>query len=99
MSRNAENTTDGINEAVANFSTHMKHKLLLTRHRPHWDGSSKLFLFDRMKDEMLELGLALDSGERKSIVREAADVANFAMMIADNAQWEGTRPVDSREGK
>jgi NTP pyrophosphatase (non-canonical NTP hydrolase) len=35
--------------------------------------------------EVEELAGALLGGDSKEVAREAADVANFAMMIADNA--------------
>jgi len=44
-------------------------------------------LIRRLKEEMYELELATNhTGDAASetIIREAADVANFAMMIADN---------------
>lgn len=94
-----ENTREGIDAALADFTTHMRHKLLLTRHRPHWENCKRGFLMDRLREEVSELEKAISTGNRKSIVREAADVANFAMMIADNEQWDGTRPWDSHEGR
>lgn len=94
-----ENTREDIDAALADFTTHMRHKLLLTRHRPHWSGSSTGFLIDRARQELEELAEAFKSEDRKAVVREAADVANFCMMIADNEQWAGTRPWDSKEGK
>ena len=40
----------------------------------------------RLYEEVAELGLALNNGSaKKKVAREAADVANFAAMIADNA--------------
>ena len=87
-----ENTRVGIDASVEDFSIHMKHKLLLTRHRPHWKNCSLQFLFDRLILEVDELQDAIENSDSKSTIREAADVANFAMMIADNEQWAGDRP-------
>ena len=98
MTRTAENTRTGIDAALEDFTIHMKHKLLLTRHRPHWANSNLRFLMGCAGEELDELQAAIKSGDRKSIVREAADVANFCMMIAHNAQWSGTRAWDSHEG-
>lgn len=94
-----ENTSSGIDEAVADFTVHMKHKLLMTRHREHWSTLDTDTLFDRLREELEELRMAIVHDDRKSIISEAADVANFAMMIADNAQWAGTRGWTSHEGK
>lgn len=94
-----DNTREGIDAAIKDFAVHMKHKLLLTRHRPHWKTCDQGFLHSRLLEEAEELLAAIECGDRKSIVREAADVANFAMMLADNAQWDGTRPWDSHEGR
>lgn len=94
-----ENTRKGIDAALSDFVVHMRHKLLLTRHRPHWKNIAIDFLFSRLEEEVRELRASIDAGDRKEVVREAADVANFAMMIADNEQWAGTRTWDSHEGK
>ncbi len=99
MSRPTENTSSDIDEAVSDFTIHMKHKLLMTRHRSHWSTLDTDLLFDRLREELEELRMAIVHGDRKAIVSEAADVGNFAMMIADNAQWGGTRDWNSHEGK
>jgi NTP pyrophosphatase (non-canonical NTP hydrolase) len=93
-----ENTRDGIDEAVADFVVHMKHKLLMTRHRPHWKDCDLVFLLERLCEEVDELKDAIARRDRKETIREAADVANFAMMIADNEQWAGTRAWNSHDG-
>lgn len=72
--------------------------VLLTRHRPHWKELDVEVLLDRVAEEIDELCDAIASGDRKAVVRECADVANFVMMIADNAQWDGTRGWNSHEG-
>lgn len=94
-----ENTRECIDAALDDFAVHMRHKLLLTRHRPHWKRVDMPVLLDRLCEEVEELRAAMRRGDRKEVVREAADVANFAMMIADNEQWAGTRPWDSKEGR
>lgn len=40
-------------------------------------------LINRLQEEVTELVVALASGSHKQIALEAADVANFAMFIAD----------------
>lgn len=41
------------------------------------------YLMDRLQHEVLELAEAITIGTREQIKNEAADVANFAMFIAD----------------
>ena len=94
-----ENTREGIDAALNDFMTHMRHKLLLTRHRDHWKELPLALLLERVKEEVVELEEALASGDRKKVVRECADVANFLMFIADNEQWAGSREWDSHEGR
>jgi NTP pyrophosphatase (non-canonical NTP hydrolase) len=57
-----------------------------------WDNSDSFWLYDRLRQECRELRKELrradgncDVGYLARIRDEAADVANFAMMIADNA--------------
>jgi hypothetical protein len=66
----------------------MEHKLALNRHkgdRTGWLNSEVDLLLDRMDDEVEELNEAVGNLEPiAKVVVEAADVANFAMMIADH---------------
>jgi len=48
-----------------------------------WDKMSFKFLYKRLNDEVKELG---EAKTKEDIINEAADVANFAAMIADNAR-------------
>ena len=41
------------------------------------------FLMTRLHQEVSELTIAVHEKDKKKILKEAADVANFAMMIAD----------------
>lgn len=80
----------------AEFLTAMRTKLQHGRDRgyqgwdEHWKCSvweshfgPKGFLMRRLSEELTELILAVDSGDANKIREEAADVANFAMMVAD----------------
>lgn len=81
--------------AVAWFAEAMEQKLQANDHKPDWSGSDTQHLVHRLLEEVLELHQAcvvteVQAPEMKQmcvseIVREAADVANFAMMIADKA--------------
>ncbi len=57
-------------------------KLRTNSTRPHWEHTQGAFLFARLREEVIELLHAVERGEDSW--QEAADVANFAAMIADN---------------
>ncbi len=82
-----------VDEAVLSFVVDMKYKLRLNNHKGHWKEYDESFLLRRMNDEFKELQeackfLGADPASRNylSVIHECADVANFAMMIADNAK-------------
>ena len=68
------------------FAAEMERKLRLNDRRGGWAESHQDWLLDRLRAEARELDGALQSGGTYKIIDEAADVANFAMMIADNAR-------------
>lgn len=53
-------------------------------HKGGWDGCSLSYLMTKLHEEVDELVVALGRGSRERVSREAVDVANVAMMIADN---------------
>ena len=76
------------------FADEMEKKLKANDHKLGWLGEDVEWLFIRLKEEVKELGYILKkSGAMEcnypncrdipNIISEAADVANFAMMIAD----------------
>ena len=78
------------------FAEHMRRRLVAHRARgSSWRDEQYRYLMRRWQDEVVELNLAIernqggragdDLTESKAIhvIHEAADVANFAMMIAD----------------
>jgi NTP pyrophosphatase (non-canonical NTP hydrolase) len=80
-----------VRESVAWFAEQMERKLRLHDDRPGWMGNLPNALLDRVREEVDELDNALDYGARaedqshpQNIIDECADVANMAMMIADN---------------
>ena len=82
---------------VERFAWAMEMKLRKNDHKGHWSGCTNAYLLRRLVGETEELRLAmlgpdgqksLTVAEAEYIIREAADVANFAMMIADNARRE-----------
>jgi hypothetical protein len=72
-------------QAVHDFGVEMLKKLLKNSHKAHWSTVDCDYLFDRIIQEIEELKAAR-SGSVAEIVSECADVANFAMMIADNVK-------------
>ena len=80
-----------VRESVAWFAEQMERKLRLHDDRPGWMGNLPNALLDRVREEVAELDNAIDYGARaedqshpRNIIDECADVANMAMMIADN---------------
>ena len=65
------------------FADEMMTKLFQNRHKGDtWQRVSNKQLLNRLRQETTELEKALTTG--KGVVEECADVANFAMFIADN---------------
>ena len=72
--------------AVLTFAMRMHAKLNGNMHkggRVNWINTRLEVLQSRLDDEVLELQEALKHGSAEDIANECADVANFAMMIAD----------------
>ena len=66
---------------VAAFARAMETQLRKNDWKGHWRHCTGTYLFNRLRGEVNELSRASTADRLK----EAADVANFAMMIADNA--------------
>ncbi|MCL6615826.1 MAG: hypothetical protein K6T39_01655 [Anoxybacillus ayderensis] len=80
-----------VRESVKWFAEQMEAKLKENDEKGGWDDCNIYWLIKRMREETNELlkavNLHRDLGATKeNIIREAADVANFAMMIADIAR-------------
>ena len=67
------------------FTLCMEEKLRRNDHKGGWEECSLDVLFDRLKNEVRELQKAIAEEPDVNVMFEAADVANFAMMIAWNA--------------
>lgn len=77
------------------FAAVMERKLDENDHKEHWSNFPISHLSRRLSQELEELRRAIKKNlPPEDIVREAADVANFAMMIADNyeAAYEEGKP-------
>jgi len=72
---------------VRDFARAMEHKLDVNRHkgdREGWLAESMSDLFNRLQEECEELACAVIDGKpKREVLDEAADIANFCMMIAD----------------
>lgn len=74
--------------SVSWFAGCMERKLRINDHKVPWTETDPGYLMQRLLEEVLELNVALiewqrGSGQRGAVIMEAADVANFAHMIAD----------------
>lgn len=67
------------------FTGWMETNLEANRHKGGWRHRDDLF--DRLREEVEELSDALEQGTAADVVAEAADVANFAMFLADVEQY------------
>lgn len=79
-------------EPVPWFVDMMREKLLANAHKGTWRNDAVGDLFLRLKLEVDELERVIETRRpRHMVVRECADVANFAMMIADVMHIEEER--------
>jgi predicted RecB family nuclease len=95
----------GLRPTVLWFAQQMELKLCANEHKSSWSRASYNYLLLRLSQEAAELNdqiyeksLGYRSHERDAemIIPEAADVANFAMMIADNCRVRETVKEDRR---
>lgn len=76
------------------FAEQMELTLRKNDHKGGWGSMKNMQLYERLKEESAELEQTLVATDVKRfnqirfnrVIREATDVANFAMMIADNAR-------------
>ncbi len=74
----------GLCDALADFTQACERKLRLNRHKGGWQNTTMAYLLRRLAQEKGELVRAVRANRpRAEVLEEAADVANFAMMIAD----------------
>jgi NTP pyrophosphatase (non-canonical NTP hydrolase) len=58
-------------------------------HKGGWNDIQALVLLNQLKEETTELADAIENDTSpEHVIKEATDVANFAMMIADNARTD-----------
>jgi NTP pyrophosphatase (non-canonical NTP hydrolase) len=71
------------------FAGQMAKKLRENDHKGSWSELDNNYLTHRLHQEFVELTEAITKGTPDEIIAEATDVANFALMIADNANRKG----------
>lgn len=71
------------------FADHMEAKLADNDHKGGWLNEYVEFFLTRMDEEYQELLNVLINGDAESAIAECADIANFAMMLADNLHRYG----------
>ena len=84
---------------VARFAVWMEAKLRMNDHKGGWGGATHDELFHRAIEELHELLTALnDNADAETIAKETIDVANFMLMIADNATGlDYLKPIYSKK--
>ncbi|WP_179223761.1 hypothetical protein [Paenibacillus tyrfis] len=86
---------------VSWFAEQMELTLRRNDHKGGWKECSFVYLYQRLNEEIQELGNEYfarhfhSEPKWEGILREAPDVANFAMMLADLAR----RTIDKKEGE
>lgn len=94
-----------IRPQVAAFALLMEAKLRENDHKGHWKDEALGYLLGRLEEERRELDVAVErwrtyrgrAEDRINVGREAADVANFAMMLADSCGALAATPPATRE--
>jgi hypothetical protein len=74
---------DSLRPPLRRFAIEMECWLRANDHKGGWRDCDPAWLLARLREEAKELEQAMARGVGSEIRREAADVANFAMMIAD----------------
>lgn len=81
----SDRTYETDHKLVNDMANHMFEKMRKTKHKAHWATVGQVWLLSRLKEEVQELEEALLT-QSDNVIEEAADVANIAAMIADNAK-------------
>jgi hypothetical protein len=72
---------------VLKFAEQMERKLRENDHKGGWRETDMLYLFGMLKEEVEELDIALEGTMiAEDVLKECADVANYAMMLASNCK-------------
>ena len=66
------------------FAQQMEKMLRANDYKGGWEDSTQLFLLSKLCEEVAEVANAFQNPGTSDLTHECADVANIAMMIADN---------------
>ena len=82
---NTEEEAMTIRPSVRRFNVDMEKKLRANDHKECWNNDTQLEILSNLKEEVTELEEAIEFGlTSEEIIKEYADIANYAMMGADN---------------
>lgn len=70
-------------ESIKKFSEQMEQRLEENEHKGGWENTSRGFLENRLIDKTLDLLVAKD---KESIIGNAVDIANYAMMLTEKEE-------------
>lgn len=71
--------------AVREFAIEMERKLAKNDHKTEWNKLPLAAFVRRLQNEVEELKMAIEYETPDAVTKECADVANFALIIADRA--------------
>lgn len=74
----------GIRPTVFSFAYEMEKQLKSNDFKGGWSDEHKTFLYQKLDKKLSELRRPLSNGKKVEITEICADIANYAMMIADN---------------
>ena len=85
--------TPGLCASLMQFALDMQNRLSANAHKGGWQNEPDAYLLKRLRQELGELTKELNRRDcsPEKVVHEATDVANFAMMIADNWRRKQSR--------
>lgn len=83
-SDNPNDLQNYLRPGVVKLAQLMEYKLRLNDHKPDWTSEDLPSLFEKLEGETYELYDAINMETPRDAWLEAADVANMAMMVADN---------------
>ena len=86
---------EGWRPAVIAFANALEAKLKVNDYKGGWADCSNEYLMDRLEGEVRELNFAVDRQTAERIRAECVDVANYAMMVFDNAMLAAVKEPKS----
>lgn len=85
--------TEQYEHDIRRFVDAMVYKLRIHANKGRWEDCNVSDMLPRLKDEAGELEQAIIEGNTMEILAEAADVANFAMIISSITVERGSKPT------